>query len=110
MYCKSCGKPLNENQSICTECGVLVGDGNSFCAHCGKEVNPNAKFCMGCGVATEASKKSAKKSSSDDLLSGTIGGHNKLTVALICFFFGGWGIHNFKSQRQAILGVLSFSP
>lgn len=82
MYCKNCGEPMNENQAMCLKCGVKVGDGNNYCANCGKNVAPNADVCTNCGVAI-------KKASAD------YGKYDKITIALICFFFGGIGIHNF---------------
>lgn len=51
MYCKNCGKPMNDNQAICLNCGVNAGCGNKFCANCGEPVNENAAVCTHCGVA-----------------------------------------------------------
>ncbi len=51
MFCKNCGKPMNENQAICLNCGVNAGSGNKFCANCGEPVNENAAVCTHCGVA-----------------------------------------------------------
>lgn len=51
MYCKNCGKPMNDNQAICLNCGVNAGCGNKFCASCGEPVNENAAVCTHCGVA-----------------------------------------------------------
>ena len=82
MFCKNCGEQMNDNQAICVKCGVKTGDGNRFCASCGKEIDPAATVCMNCGVAV---KKAA----------GTLGGQDKIVMALICFFLGGFGIHNF---------------
>lgn len=81
MYCRSCGAEMNANQAICLKCGVKQGEGNAFCANCGKPMNPGAEVCLNCGVA-------AKKA--DDL-----NGQNKTTMALVCFFLGGIGVHNF---------------
>ena len=82
MFCKNCGTALNENQAICLNCGVKVGDGNTFCPNCGNATAPGAEFCMNCGVALGKAK-------------GDLAGKDKVTIALICFFFGGIGIHNF---------------
>lgn len=51
MYCKNCGKPMNDNQAICLNCGVNAGCGNKFCANCGEPVNESAAVCTHCGVA-----------------------------------------------------------
>ena len=85
-YCKNCGVEINDNQEICVKCGVKVGAGTAFCHNCGKELPANADVCLGCGVST-------KKAST--FLDGNLGGKDKITIALICFFLGGFGIHNF---------------
>lgn len=82
MYCTNCGKEMNEQQAICLNCGVKPGVGRAFCGHCGRSVAPNAEVCMGCGVPL---KKAA----------GNLAGKDKTTMALICFFLGGLGVHNF---------------
>lgn len=82
MYCKNCGVEINENQAICVKCGVKVGEGNTFCHNCGNNIPPAADVCMNCGFATKTSKDN-------------LGGKDKITLALICFFFGGIGVHNF---------------
>ena len=83
-YCKNCGVEINENQEICVKCGVKVGVGTAFCHNCGKELPAGADVCLNCGV-------SAKKAPA----AGDLGGKDKVTMALICFFLGGLGIHNF---------------
>ena len=82
MYCKNCGEQMNDNQAICIKCGVKTGDGNRFCANCGSTIDPEATVCMNCGVAV---KKAA----------GGLNGQDKIVMALICFFLGGLGVHNF---------------
>lgn len=86
MYCKSCGKILNDNQAICLECGTKVGSGNGFCPNCGNAVDPNAQVCMSCGVALKGigSSRFGNKLNQD-----------KLIMILICLFLGEFGIHNF---------------
>lgn len=99
MFCKNCGEAMNENQAICLKCGVKTGDGNAFCANCGEAIDANAEVCLKCGVAV---KKTAAK--------GNLGGKDKITIALICFFFGGLGIHNFmmgENKKGIVKIVLS---
>ena len=83
MYCKNCGQEMNDNQAICLSCGVKTGEGTKFCANCGKEIAEGAEVCLNCGVAV---KKIAV---------GNLAGKDKITIALVCFFLGGLGIHNF---------------
>ena len=81
MYCRNCGEAMNDNQAICLKCGVKTGDGTSFCYNCGQSVNPGAEVCLNCGVSL---KKAAN-----------FGNYDKLTIAIICFLLGGFGVHNF---------------
>lgn len=97
MYCKNCGEQMNDNQAICIKCGVKVGEGNAYCANCGKDIASNAEVCLNCGVAV---KKTAN-----------YGGYDKIVLALICFFLGGIGIHNFmlgETKKGIVKIVLSF--
>ncbi len=87
MYCKNCGKEMNDNQAICLSCGVKTGDGNQYCSNCGNAVEPNAEVCLSCGVAIKKQKASGEN--------GNLNGKDKVTMALVCFFLGGLGIHNF---------------
>ncbi len=95
MYCRNCGQEINENQAICLECGVKKGDGRKFCQNCGKPVEENATVCMNCGVAI---KKPIN-----------FGNYDKITIALICFFLGGIGIHNFilGENKKGIVKIVA---
>ena len=98
MFCKNCGEQMNDNQAICLKCGVKTGEGNSFCPNCGKEVAANAEVCLSCGVALKKAQTG-------------YGNYDKITMALICFFLGGIGIHNFmlgETKKGIVKIVLSF--
>ena len=98
MFCKNCGEAMNDNQAICLKCGVKTGDGNAYCANCGESIDANAAVCLKCGVAV---KKAAE---------GDLAGKDKLTMALVCFFLGGLGIHNFmmgETKKGVVKIVLS---
>lgn len=97
MFCKNCGEQMNDNQAICLKCGVKTGEGNAYCANCGKEVVPEAEVCLSCGVAI---KKTAN-----------YGNYDKVVIALVCFFLGGLGIHNFmlgETKKGVVKIVLNF--
>lgn len=96
MFCKNCGVAMNDNQAICIQCGVKKGDGTNFCPNCGKPVNPGAEYCLSCGVSI--------KPAANDLA-----GHDKITIAIICFFLGGLGIHNFMmgETKKGILRIVA---
>lgn len=95
MFCKSCGEEMNANQAICLKCGVKTGEGDAYCANCGKPMNPGAEVCLNCGVAVKKA--------------GNFGGHDKITMALICFFLGGIGIHNFMmgETKKGIVKIVA---
>lgn len=98
MYCKNCGEQMNDNQAICIKCGVKVGDGTAYCANCGSTISPDADVCLNCGVAVK--KPGA-----------TYGNYDKIVIALVCFFLGGLGIHNFmlgETKKGIVKIVLSF--
>lgn len=98
MYCKNCGEQMNDNQAICIKCGVKVGDGTAYCANCGSTISPDADVCLNCGVAVK--KPGA-----------TYGNYDKIVIALVCFFLGGIGIHNFmlgETKKGIVKIVLSF--
>ena len=70
-----------------------------FCANCGKPVDPNADVCLSCGVAI-------KNAVNGDYLNGK----DKIVIALVCFFLGGLGIHNFmlgETKKGIVKIVLS---
>lgn len=100
MYCKNCGKEINENAAICVECGFAKGTGNSYCYNCGAEVTPGAQVCMKCGF----SLNDAKSGNTDAQKS-------KLTAGLLGIFLGGLGVHNFylgytgKAIAQIVLSL-----
>ena len=93
MFCRNCGSEMNDNQAICLKCGVATGSGNSHCANCGQPVDPNAAVCLSCGVAIQKAKAAGAKA-------GDLGGQDKITMALVCFFLGGLGIHNFMMGEK----------
>ena len=101
MFCKNCGEAMNDNQAICLKCGVKTGEGNAYCSNCGASVSPEAAVCLSCGVAI---KKAAAAG-------GDLGGKDKIVIALVCFFLGGLGIHNFmmgETKKGIVKIVASF--
>ncbi len=103
MYCRNCGETLNENQAICLKCGVNAGAGNKFCPNCGKEVAELAAVCVNCGVALAPQK--SKSAANGDYLNG----QDKITMAILSFFLGGLGIHNFMmgETKKGIVKIVA---
>ena len=94
MFCRNCGSEMNDNQAICLKCGVETGGGNSFCSNCGKPVNEHAAVCLNCGVAIKSKEEENKKKKNGGN-ADYLNGKDKVTMALISFFLGALGIHNF---------------
>ena len=94
MFCKNCGQMLNDGQQVCLNCGVKAGSGSAFCANCGNQVTPGADVCTKCGASVKA---------------GGFGKYDKMTIALICFFLGGLGIHNFMlgENKKGIVRIVA---
>lgn len=80
MYCRNCGKELNENADYCTNCGVATTKGNSYCSACGAETNENADVCVKCGENLSKQKKEPK---------------SKIAAGLLGVFLGVFGVHRF---------------
>lgn len=89
MFCKTCGEAMNDNQTVCLKCGVEKGTGNKFCHNCGNAIQEGAEVCLNCGVSVKPAEPAKVVNSS------YLNGQDKITIALICFFFGYLGIHNF---------------
>ncbi len=98
MFCRNCGEEMNDNQAICLKCGVNTGTGNKFCSNCGKPIAADAAVCLSCGVAVK------NTNGGKDL-----GGQDKMVMALICFFLGGIGIHNFMmgETKKGIVKIVA---
>lgn len=99
MFCKNCGGEVNDNQAICLKCGVEVGKGRAFCHNCGKPVGEEAAVCLNCGVALKKElKEQAAKAQSPN--GAYLNGQDKITMAILAFFLGGFGVHNFMMGEQ----------
>ena len=85
-----------------------------FCRKCGAELQEGAKFCPNCGASIEATQEAKKDSSlSDDLNKivnpeGVSSPNSRLVAALLCFFLGSFGAHQFYVGKigRGILMIL----
>ena len=82
MFCRNCGKQIEDNASVCVNCGVAVGQASKYCPNCGAETLPKAVVCTKCGVSLSAPIPEGEQKS-------------KLTAGLLGIFVGGLGVHNF---------------
>jgi phage shock protein PspC (stress-responsive transcriptional regulator) len=67
MYCKNCGKEVNEKAIACIHCGVPPLEERKFCQECGCETKENQVVCIKCGVSLEVKKKAIKSSENKGL-------------------------------------------
>ncbi|MBI4721521.1 MAG: TM2 domain-containing protein [Candidatus Stahlbacteria bacterium] len=88
MYCRTCGKQIQDNAVVCIGCGVRPLSGNKFCQHCGAETNAVAVICTKCGAR----------------LSG-IGEKDWLVALLLSIFLGCIGVDRFYLKYVG-LGIL----
>ncbi len=65
-----------------------------FCKNCGKALDDNAKFCPDCGTATSDQAQSTV-THTNGTVQGQPEQKSKLVAGLLGIFIGGLGIHNF---------------
>lgn len=94
MFCKNCGSPLDPQYNVCMRCGVQKGAGFNFCGNCGRPMAPGSMSCTSCGAGAIGNVGVERKS--------------RLVATLLCFFLGGFGIHDFYLgyTRNGILKIL----
>lgn len=121
MFCKKCGKELDDTATVCPSCGEPVAaeepkkDENTvFCSHCGKPISKDALMCPFCGVGTEKYRAERAKAQAAPAQQPTInivntntnsnknvnmGGFykpkHKWVAFFLCLFLGVFGIHRF---------------
>jgi TM2 domain-containing membrane protein YozV len=84
MYCRNCGKGVEEKAVACIGCGVAPRTGNKFCYNCGAPTEPIQIVCVKCGVDLRKS-----------VAGGAISGKSKVAAGLLGIFLGSLGIHKF---------------
>lgn len=82
MFCKNCGNPIDPQAAMCVKCGFAKGTGSNFCHNCGQPTQPGASICTSCGFAVNGAAAGGEQKS-------------KLVAALLAFFLGSLGIHDF---------------
>ena len=78
MYCRNCGKEVENNAKFCHNCGQPVNSG-TLCPACGATTNPQAMYCVKCGASLETKPVVTKKT-----------GKSKTTAVLLTVFLGFW--------------------
>lgn len=49
MYCRNCGREVDEKAAVCVGCGVPPLKGCQYCQNCGTSVDAAAELCVSCG-------------------------------------------------------------
>ncbi len=83
MYCRNCGKSVDEKALACTSCGVAPRTGDKFCYNCGSPTEPIQIVCVKCGVDLRKS------------VGGGIAGKSKVTAGVLGILLGALGVHKF---------------
>jgi len=94
MYCRNCGKEVDDKAVACPGCGVPPRLERKFCFNCGTATQPNQAICTKCGVALGAEGGSGTKS--------------KVAAGLLGIFLGALGIHKFYLgyQKEGLIMLL----
>ena len=66
----------------------------AFCPHCGNPIQPQAVVCVRCGAAANTAFVSTRAEQRD-----------WLTMVLLCFFFGVFGVHRFYTGHR-VIGII----
>ncbi len=90
MFCKQCGKPIDDGQDLCEDCKNVVNENSTT-----SNVEPEIKETINDSTATNPEAKS------------------KLLAGLLGIFLGTFGVHNFylgytgKAIAQLLISLLS---
>ncbi len=93
MFCRNCGKEMDNKAYVCINCGVKKNHGNKFCNNCGSPTEEVAQFCTNCGAKLPKS------------ILGDGTGKSKVLAGLLGIFLGGLGVHRFYLGYTGI-GIL----
>ncbi len=99
MFCKNCGKEVDEKAFACPGCGVPPKKGKKFCQHCGEGVEPEQVMCVKCGGKLSGGGLAS--------VSGGSGEKTKLVAGLLAILFGAFGVHKFYlgDTKNAIIRI-----
>lgn len=81
MFCRNCGREVNQQAVACPACGMPPNLERRFCPNCGQPTDVRQVLCTKCG-ASLATVQAA-------------GGKDKIAAGLLGIFLGSLGIHKF---------------
>lgn len=119
MYCKQCGKPINDNQELCEECQAKLASGpvyetnaqetasvNTDTNYNQANYNQNPQFSQNNQQYNNVNSNAQPNNTNPNAKS-------KMAAGLLGIFLGAFGIHNFylgytgKAVAQLLITVLS---
>lgn len=79
-----------------------------YCKNCGKELNDNTKFCPNCGTPQNEENVTPNITHTNGTVQGQNEQKSKLIAGLLGIFLGGLGIHNFYLgyTNKAVLDIV----
>lgn len=79
MFCRNCGKAVDDRAVACPSCGVPPRGARKFCDRCGNPTEAAQILCVKCGAS----------------LAPASGGKNKVAAGILAILLGALGIHKF---------------
>lgn len=79
MYCRNCGKEIDDKAFVCVHCGVLPKVEKKYCQNCGQTTEMNQVVCTKCGVRLANAHREK----------------SKIIAGLFAILLGGFGAHKF---------------
>lgn len=89
MYCRNCGKEIDDKAVVCVACGVPPAKANKYCGNCGAPTDANAEVCIKCGTKLPSSKE----------------GKDWIAALILSIFVGQLGVDRFYTGYVG-LGIL----
>lgn len=96
MFCKQCGKPIDDGQDLCEDCKANLNQNQNANPNNGQTINVNVNSG---NTNTNTNPNAAQKS--------------KIAAGLLGIFLGSLGVHNFylgftgKAVAQLLISILS---
>ncbi|MBN1444996.1 MAG: TM2 domain-containing protein [Candidatus Omnitrophica bacterium] len=89
MYCRNCGKEIDDNAVVCVACGVPPTKAKKYCGNCGAPTDANAEVCIKCGTKLSSAKE----------------GKDWIVTLILSIFVGQFGVDRFYTGYVG-LGIL----